>query len=144
MLELVVVIIIVGVLSSLALPRYFKLIELARAPEAITNMKAIRDALERCYAMTNSYSVCQWSDYIENPNDLPNRHFQYTAESSGDQSLFIYAYRNTYELSYNNVSCTVSCLNRIFITAPPSLILCVDQTAKQIQIRGCGIYASIH
>lgn len=51
LIELVIVIIIVGVLASLALPRFFLMIERSRAAEAITNIGVIRQAMERCYVM---------------------------------------------------------------------------------------------
>jgi prepilin-type N-terminal cleavage/methylation domain-containing protein len=84
-LELIVVIIIVGVLTSLALPRFLKLIEGSRATEALTNISALRQAVERCYVMNNgSYENCNmdwWGTTntldMETPANSPNSHFMY-------------------------------------------------------------------
>ena len=51
LLELIIVIVIVGVLASLALPRLFSVIEGSRATEALSTIASIRSAMERCYLM---------------------------------------------------------------------------------------------
>jgi prepilin-type N-terminal cleavage/methylation domain-containing protein len=59
LLEVVVVIIIVGALTSLALPRLFDLVRGAKAMEAISMFASIRSGLERCALMNNgSYLGC--------------------------------------------------------------------------------------
>lgn len=45
MMELLVVVVIIGVLSSLALPQYMRTLERARATEAMTALKAFNDAV---------------------------------------------------------------------------------------------------
>ena len=47
----ILVIIIVGVIASLALPRFFELIEYSISTEALAAMGAIRQAMERCNLM---------------------------------------------------------------------------------------------
>jgi len=102
LLELVVVIIIVGVLSSLALPRFFQVIELSRSTEALANLKAIRQAAEKCYYM-NSGKIFGCLDptvaEIENITAVPNAHFTYGLEmsSSAVEKFYIVANRNTFE-----------------------------------------------
>ena len=49
LLELIIVIVIVGVLASLALPKLFSVIVGARSTEAIATIATIRSAMERCY-----------------------------------------------------------------------------------------------
>ena len=85
LLEIIIVIIIVGVLASLALPRFFNLIEFSRSTEALTNIGAIRQAMERCYLMNNGkYGPCTKSKLdIDDPDTSPNAHFTYDA-SGGD------------------------------------------------------------
>jgi prepilin-type N-terminal cleavage/methylation domain-containing protein len=107
LLELLIVIIIVGVLASLALPRFSKMVELARTAEAKLQMRAIRDALERYYLMKGSYGratgwgqetcggggQCDWEVLgIENPTENPGSHFDYDLTDNGDHIL---ARRNT-------------------------------------------------
>lgn len=81
LLELVIVIIIVGVLASLAVPRFFKLVERARSVEAIANLQALRGALERCYIMAavggGNFSACTGTDQLDEFSNAPNSHFQY-------------------------------------------------------------------
>ena len=104
LLELIVVIIIVGVLASVALPRFFKIIEYSRSTEALTAIAAIRSSMERCYLMSGgSYQDCVFLPKktldIENPQDSPNAHFSYnigTAEGVHDE-YWITATRNTRE-----------------------------------------------
>lgn len=55
LLELLVVIVIIGILSSIALPRYMRSIERARATEAQNMVKAINDAV---YAYAAEKGTC--------------------------------------------------------------------------------------
>ena len=47
LIELLVVVMIIGILSSIALPQYEMVVEKSRATEALVNVKAIRDAIQR-------------------------------------------------------------------------------------------------
>lgn len=58
LLELIIVIIIVGVLTSLALPRLFSVVEYAKSAEALTHLSTIRQSFERCYLTTGNYDHC--------------------------------------------------------------------------------------
>lgn len=53
LIELVLVIVIVGILASVALPRYFANIEKARKAEAVTMMGHLRQALNAYRASNN-------------------------------------------------------------------------------------------
>lgn len=104
LLELIIVIIIVGVLASLALPRFFRVIEGARATEAVSTIGALRQAVERCYIMNaGSYENCDMDHTgpgntldMENPRDVPNAHFRYEVrgESIPRPWYSIIAWRN--------------------------------------------------
>ena len=111
LLELIIVIIIVGILASLALPKYFVMIEQARIVEARTNVKMLRDAVERCYIMTGGVDCfkCVGPPPFENlavddPGQSPNAHFTYNVwcavdSINGGYTTSIEALRNTYELT---------------------------------------------
>ena len=49
LLEIIIVIIIVGVLASLALPRFFSTVEFSKSTEGLMSLSALRDSMERCY-----------------------------------------------------------------------------------------------
>lgn len=110
LLELIIVIIIVGVLASLALPRFFRMIEYARVVEAADNLRALRNAVDRCYLMQAGATYCpcipadgkSWDTVgIDNPSNAPNAHFIYNnAGCSAFPGLgwSVYAIRNTYEV----------------------------------------------
>ena len=98
LLELIIVIIIVGVLASLALPRLFSVIEYARSAEATATITSLRSAVERCALHHNGayYTNCSgggsfgWDDLdIPNPRKSPNSHFCYVVDSGNVQKLTI-------------------------------------------------------
>ena len=80
LLEIIIVIIIVGVLASLALPRFFRTVEYSRSAEALTNIAAIRQSIERCYLPRANYANCNNFGNLdaENPNGLAGTLFTYT------------------------------------------------------------------
>ena len=98
LLEIIIVIIIVGVLASLALPRFFATVEYSRSTEALAAATAIRQALERCYLQRNGdYSACV--DFtvldIEDPANSPNNHFTYAMSGLSATGYTVTATRNT-------------------------------------------------
>ena len=81
LLEIIIVIIIVGVLASLALPRLFSTIEFSRSTEAFASITTVRSSLERCYLMNDeNYLACNTftSLDIDDPTAAPNAHFTYS------------------------------------------------------------------
>ena len=62
LIELLVVVLIIGILSAIALPQYQKVVEKARAMQAVVIVKAIGDAQE-AYYLANG-------EYTENLDDL--------------------------------------------------------------------------
>ena len=55
LIELIIVIVIVGILAVVAIPRFFANIEKARKAEAVSTMSAIREVLQGYYALNNAY-----------------------------------------------------------------------------------------
>ena len=104
LVELVIVIIIVGVLSSLALVRFFKLTEFSRSVEGIDEIRVIRNSIERCYMMTQDYQLCLLNSPgpgsntldVEDPGLTPGTHFTYKVNPMGTPFKYrITATRNT-------------------------------------------------
>ena len=81
LLEIIIVIIIVGVLASLSLPRFFSTVEFSRSTEALASIGALRQSIERCYLQNaGNYAACvNFSSLdLEDPQNSPNSHFVYT------------------------------------------------------------------
>ena len=98
LLEIIIVIIIVGVLASLALPKFFKTVEYSRATEAFASLNAVRQSMERCYLQRTSYVGCDTFNNLdlENPANSPNNHFTYAWTGGvGATTFSIRAVRNT-------------------------------------------------
>jgi type IV pilus assembly protein PilE len=97
LLEIIIVIIIVGVLASLALPRFFRTVEYSRGTEALTNLSAIRQATERYYLQRSTYvGVAMGNLDIDDPSNSPNSHFgSYGFSGLGATTYTITATRNT-------------------------------------------------
>ncbi len=98
LLEIIIVIIIVGVLASLALPRFFGMVEFSKGTEALTQMGAIRQSMERCYLSTGDYTACDdlTALDIEDPNGAPGTRFAYafTGATTATDAYTITATRN--------------------------------------------------
>ena len=56
LIELVVVVLIMGILASVAMPQYFKSVEKYRSAEAVDALSAIASAQERYYMKTGTYT----------------------------------------------------------------------------------------
>ena len=97
LLEIIIVIIIVGVLASLALPRFFKTIEYSRAQEALNNLSVIRQAMERCALRANTYVGCDTFTALDitDPTTSPGTHFTYSwPVAAGVGTFTVLATRN--------------------------------------------------
>jgi prepilin-type N-terminal cleavage/methylation domain-containing protein len=85
LLEIIVVIIIVGVLASLALPRFFQTINFSRSTEALNAMGVIKRASDHCAmkagALTGApvYTGCNTFPMlgIDDPGTTPGANFTY-------------------------------------------------------------------
>jgi len=80
LLEIIIVIIIVGILASLALPRFLKTVEFSRANEGLAQLSSIRRAMERCYLFANTFGTnCDtFAELdVDDPGGQANAHFTY-------------------------------------------------------------------
>jgi prepilin-type N-terminal cleavage/methylation domain-containing protein len=90
LLEVIIVIIIIGVLASLALPRLFSVIEFSKSAEALAAIATIRSSVERCYLMNNgSYSDCRAGSTTD--NDWSNSTLDIPDPSLAANAQFVYA-----------------------------------------------------
>lgn len=98
LLEVIIVIIIVGVLASLALPRFFRTIEFSRSTEAFSGLQVLRGGMERCYLGRNFvYTNCTPISTldVEDPGASPNAHFTYAVSSPTSTGYTLTATRTT-------------------------------------------------
>ncbi|MBP9854703.1 MAG: type II secretion system protein [Candidatus Omnitrophica bacterium] len=97
LLEIIIVIIIVGVLASLALPRFFSTIEFARSTEASNALGVIRNSVKRCGMIDNDVSNCGTFDDIDidDPGSDAAAHFTYEIVITDATTFSIIAERNT-------------------------------------------------
>jgi len=79
LLEIIIVIIIVGVLASIALPKFFRTVEYSRSTEALSSINSIRQSIERCYLQRSAYTNCgAFANLdVEDPSSAQNSHFGY-------------------------------------------------------------------
>lgn len=94
--ELIIVVIIVGILASIASPLYVKAVKKGKAAEAYAELGAIRGAMERYYLENGfAYTGATFDNLdIDHPNAFANRKFNYQLTvSSGSAYRVIAQYR---------------------------------------------------
>lgn len=108
LLEIIIVIIIIGVLASLALPRFFKTVEYSRATEALSHLSSIRQSMQRCFLISNSFTPCVTAVPapfagldVEDPSSTAaggaTAHFDYALAAPTATTFVITATRNVFE-----------------------------------------------
>jgi len=148
LLEIIIVIIIVGVLASLALPRFFRMIESCRSVEAMAMLTQWHHSIERCFAQTLDYTLCTTFDDldIEDPTTAPGSHFDSYGMWGNQANYFIQVGRNTVNLAIPDTGGqSISCpgVTGLFDNTPSRVGLCVNNTANKIHIRGTGFYKGL-
>ena len=111
LLEIIVVIIIIGVLASLALPRLFDTIEFSRSAEALNSLGVIRKSVMRCGLMrNNNYTDCgNFNNLdVDQPGSEAGAHFTYTFANVGVDAFDIIATRNVTDGGTTSSSITLS------------------------------------
>lgn len=95
MLEIIVVIVMIGIMLTVALPKYNRAVEKSRQAEALANLAAIRGAQMRYYAQTGSWAQGFASLDAEEPLD-PQQYFSYyiVYPPAGDPLTVASAVRN--------------------------------------------------
>jgi len=141
-LEVIIVIIIVGVLASLALPRFFKMIESSRSVEGIYMLKVWRDAIERCYMQTRDYMQCKTFNVlaIEDPTKAPGSHFDNPTMGSGISDYSIGIFRNNLDLIVTDPGGALVCSNYKSSNPQSQLAICVT---NKIEVVGSGFYKGL-
>lgn len=78
LIELIIVVIIVGILARLAIPRFQRNIERARMAEAISTLKSVRDAQMRYAMATDAYTATSSDLDI---GAVPGKYFTFTVRN---------------------------------------------------------------
>lgn len=95
LLEIMIVIIIIGVLASLALPRYIKVVEYARGLEALIQIGSLRQSMHRYYVPKKTYTGATLNNLdLDNPSTDPNAHFSYAITIPTPITFLVTATRN--------------------------------------------------
>jgi prepilin-type N-terminal cleavage/methylation domain-containing protein len=99
LIELLVVVTIVGILSAIAVPQYFKIVERARVAEALACLETMRGAQERAFLKGGSYwppGYWVYGDQSGLDVQCPAMKYFYAPNIYGDTSGWAwYLYRNT-------------------------------------------------
>ncbi len=104
LLEIIIVIIIVGVLASLALPRFFRTIEYSEAQEALSNLAILRRSMNRCYMFDGSYATCNLTTLdVEDPGDETNALFTYSVQGSDASGFTLRAAQDADNSNYIDI-----------------------------------------
>jgi len=101
LLEVIIVVIIVGVLASLALPRFFAMVEYSRTAEALNTVTSLRGAIERC-ELQHGIANCthaNWSNLgmDQDPGTTAGAHWTYTITTGAAGIYTIVCTRNANE-----------------------------------------------
>jgi len=91
LLEILVVIIIIGILATLALPQYMKTTKKARTGEAVSNIGSIRGALIRYYQEYDRFPARIDELDIENPATRSGAYFDYSFGGTSPDNMVITA-----------------------------------------------------
>lgn len=143
-LEIMIVVVIIGVLASLALPKFYGMVERTRSVEAITVLQEMRMAMERCYISSMTYNGCA-AKVSADLNVLltgVNHHFALSGTTSGPNTWAIILNRNTHELATPDPgTASINCSPYFGGGGPSKMVAC--QNASGFSIMGGGFYEGI-
>lgn len=115
LIELMVVVVIIGILASLAIPQYTKTVERSHQSEAITNLGIIRGAQLRYYAEYNEYTAISGNLDIDFPTAA--KYFDYSVVGAIAASLATATRKTSVENNnYGNYTIRISEAGVITIT----------------------------
>ena len=80
--EILIVVVIMGVLVTMAFPMLIKTIEQAKVDEAIANLNLIRTGQKIYFLEGSTFSPTIEDLYVENPNDMAEGFYDYSMVSS--------------------------------------------------------------
>ncbi|MDO8602956.1 MAG: prepilin-type N-terminal cleavage/methylation domain-containing protein [Candidatus Omnitrophota bacterium] len=80
--EILIVVIIIGILATLALPMLVKTLEKAKVGEAMSNLNLIRTGQKIYFLECNQFAPSIDNLNIENPNDASSRYFYYDLDAT--------------------------------------------------------------
>ncbi|PIW68234.1 MAG: hypothetical protein COW10_03610 [Candidatus Omnitrophica bacterium CG12_big_fil_rev_8_21_14_0_65_42_8] len=91
LLEVLIVVIIIGILAAIALPQYTNTIERSKAGEAMANIGALRQSVDRYWYQNSELSDVSLPPYgggdtnldVNNPNKQEKRLYDYTFANDG-------------------------------------------------------------
>ena len=89
LIELLVVVLIIGILTSIALPQYQKAVEKARAAEGITMMRNIANANQRFFLANGRYAGHGELDLLD--IEIPGSDFQVLGTTRIQTNYFVYS-----------------------------------------------------
>ncbi|MGN0016255.1 MAG: type IV pilin protein [Candidatus Avelusimicrobium sp.] len=102
LIELLVVVLIIGILSSVALPQYTKAVEKARLSEALTMQNSLEKAME-VYILSNGYT-----NGAVSPDELDINYSGFSA-TSGSSLVYYCDNKNLcFNMSCTNTRCDVN------------------------------------
>ncbi|MBQ7908735.1 MAG: prepilin-type N-terminal cleavage/methylation domain-containing protein [Elusimicrobiaceae bacterium] len=153
LIELLVVVLIIGILSSVALPQYTTAVEKARSTEAVTLSSNIRHAAERYRLQANDWPTSFDELDIEIPDnnsstaDAQTKNFTITIADLGTTDFLITATRSgstAYNI-YTAVSPDGEAIRCCGSTAPSSAAACGAEAASTTAIgKTCKAITSGH
>ncbi len=144
LLEIIIVIIIVGVLASLALPRFFQTVEFSRSNEAMNIIGAAKRAADRCSIMSGvgvNYAPCITFPALamDVPGLVPGSHFCYEITRSGGNWI-LEAERNNVDNSGAGAACDA---NGEGTGVGDTITLTLNEAAGTVTKSGTGVFAGI-
>jgi len=88
LLEVLIVVIIIGILATIALPQYISTLEKARSGEAMTNVGTLRSSMERYWydqGATAGYTAATLARLdVDDPNSVSGRLYNYVLTDTGN------------------------------------------------------------